>query len=80
MNSQPNSGAGHQPCMTPEQFKERWESDETGGGITMADIAACATNWGLASYPKNMPMSAVRYLVLKAAGVNDLYQYRPNSH
>ena len=32
--------------MTPEEFKARWDSDEDGGGITYADIAACAIAWG----------------------------------
>ncbi len=65
--------------MTPRQFKERWESNATGGGITFKDIAECAVNWGVTSCPSILPVAAVRYLVLKAAGVNDAEDYPPDN-
>ncbi len=64
--------------MTRQQFKERWESDSTGGGITFADIAECAARWGVTNCQTILPTDAVRYLVLKAAGVNDAEDYQPN--
>ncbi len=64
--------------MTRQQFKERWESDSTGGGITFADIAECAANWGVTNCQTILPTDAVRYLVLKAAGVSDAEDYPPN--
>ena len=65
--------------MTRQQFKERWESDDTGDGITFADIAECAADWGVTNCPRILPIDAVRYLVLKAAGVNEAEDYRPNT-
>lgn len=57
--------------MTKEEFKQRWESDEDGGGITWNDIEECAQAWGIAMSPATMPMEKVRYLVLLAAKTND---------
>lgn len=54
--------------MTKEQFRDRWNSDETGGGITYDDIAECAKAWGICSHPKILPITQVRDLVLEAAG------------
>lgn len=54
--------------MTKEQFRDRWNSDETGGGITFDDIADCAKAWGICSHPKILPITQVRDLVLEAAG------------
>ena len=65
--------------MTPQQFKERWESSDDGDGITFADIAECAADWGVTNCPRILPIDAVRYLVLKAAGANDAEDYRPNT-
>ncbi len=65
--------------MTPQQFKERWESDSTGGGITFEDIEECARDWGLGNCQSILPTDAIRYLVLKAAHVNDAEDYRPNT-
>jgi len=65
--------------MTPKQFKERWDSSDDGNGITFADIAECAADWGVTNCPDILPIDAVRYLVLKAAGVNDAENYRPNT-
>jgi len=31
--------------MTKEQFKTKWESNVSGGGITYNDIADCAVAW-----------------------------------
>ena len=65
--------------MTPQQFKKRWESSDDGDGITFGDIAECAADWGVTNCQNILPIDAVRYLVLKAAGVNDAEKYRPNT-
>lgn len=53
--------------MTPQQFKQRWESGPDGDGITWDDIAACAKAWGLFSTPKTKPMADVKAAVLRHA-------------
>ena len=63
--------------MTPEQFKIRWESDASGGGITFDDIAFCAQLWGLYSTPRTSEISKVRYDVLKHANTNDAHDFKP---
>lgn len=63
--------------MEKYEFKRRWESDETGGGITFDDIAECAKEWGIAAKPRIRPIDQIRYLVLKAAGVNDAEEFKP---
>ena len=63
--------------MTPKQFKKRWESDTSGGGITFDDIADCAQSWGLAITPRIQPIDKVRYMVLKAAGTTDAEEFAP---
>lgn len=63
--------------MEREEFKKRWESDESGDGITFDDIANCAKAWGIASTPRIMQIDRVRYMVLKAAGTNDAEEYKP---
>lgn len=55
--------------MTKAQFKERWDSDDNGEGITFGDIAECAVEWGLYRRPKICPMQEVTDCVLKEAGV-----------
>lgn len=57
--------------MTKKQFKERWESDEDGGGITFDDIADCAKSWGICAKPRINPIEKVTDEVLTAAGVED---------
>ena len=32
--------------MTKKDFKELWESNDDGGGITNQDVANCAIEWG----------------------------------
>lgn len=64
-------------AMTKEWFKERWEGDENGGGITFEDIADCAVAWGIFTQPKTEPILLVRYLVLKAASVSDAESFNP---
>jgi hypothetical protein len=54
--------------MTKAEFKERWESDDEGGGITFNDIADCAVEWGLFDSPKVHPMLEVAEAVVAAAG------------
>ena len=63
--------------MTKDQFKERWESDGDGGGITFDDLADCAKEWGISSIPRIMRMDSIRYRVLRAAGTNDAEDYTP---
>ena len=57
--------------MTKEAFRERWNSDAQGGGITFDDIATCAKAWGVCSAPRALPIEKVTELVLEAAGCND---------
>lgn len=54
--------------MTKEQFRERWNSDAQGGGITFDEIADCAKAWGVCSAPRVLPIETVTELVLEAAG------------
>jgi len=56
-------------ALTKAEFKKRWDSDSTGGGITMDDIAECAKEWGLFPAPKVRPAYEVLEAVCKAAGV-----------
>ena len=63
--------------MTKSEFKERWESDASGGGITYNDIAECARLWGVSSNPFAEPIHTVRYKVLKAAETVDADAYTP---
>lgn len=62
--------------MTKKEFKQRWESNSDGGGITFDDIAECAKAWGLMSTPRIKPMNQVCYSVLKAAGTSDAEEWR----
>lgn len=57
--------------MTREEFKKRWDSDDSGGGITFEDVAICAKDWGLSSRPKTRNIHEVLEMVLSAAGVDD---------
>ena len=54
---------------TKEEFKRLWESDETGGGITIDDCAECAKAWGLYQKPNCANIDEVVYRVCEAAGV-----------
>ena len=55
--------------MTREEFKQQWESDDNGGGITFDDTADCAVSRGICTNPRVRPMRQVPALVLQAAGV-----------
>lgn len=57
--------------MTKEEFKNRWESDETGGGITFHDIAECAKQWGLCKNPYRHRPDIIVLIVCNAAGVKE---------
>ena len=46
---------------TKEKFKELWEANENGSGITFNDIADCAVAWGISSRPKTRPINLIRY-------------------
>ena len=63
---------------TKEKFKELWEANENGSGITFNDIADCAVAWGISSRPKTRPINLISYMVLKAANVCDAEEYNPN--
>ena len=66
-------------AMTKQKFKDRWESDDDGGGINFDDIADCAKAWGLFSTPRTSRIDVVRYRVLKAAGTVDAEAYNPDT-
>lgn len=61
--------------LSRQQFKQKWESSDDGGGITFNDIAECAVNWGLCLKPKTQNMNFIRYIVLKEANTNDAELY-----
>jgi len=65
--------------MTKQEFKQRWESNDNGGGITFDDIAECAKAWGVVSTPRIMQIDRVRYMVLKAAGTYDAEEFAPEA-
>ena len=52
---------------TKEKFKELWDADEDGSGITMGDVADCAKEWELYKSPETQPTHEVLKAVLKAA-------------
>ncbi len=64
-------------AMTKEEFKARWESNDTGGGITFEDIANCAQAWGLFRTPRIHQIDHVRHRVLKAANCVDADEFAP---
>lgn len=63
---------------TKEKFKELWEANSCGSGITYDDIAECAKAWGISSHPRTRPIDEITYKVLKAAQTNDAEEYNPN--
>ena len=63
--------------MTPQKFKERWESTNSGGGITYDDVAKHAKLWGLFATPRIHQMSDVLFAVLKRADTVDAEEFRP---
>ena len=63
---------------TKEEFKQLWEANSAGSGITHDDIADCAVAWGISSHPRTRPIDEITYKVLKAAQVNDAEEYNPN--
>jgi len=65
-------------AMTKEEFKTRWESDDNGGGISFLSIADCAVAWGISAHPKTQRVDVIRYQVLKAAGVSDAEEFKPD--
>jgi len=54
--------------MTKEEFRRRWEKDESGDGITNDDCARCYVEWGLGRAPRAMPIRTVVESVCSAAG------------
>lgn len=65
--------------MTKDEFKTAWEANTEGSGITYNDIADCAEEWGITAKARIQPMERVQYLVLKAAGVSDAEDYKPEA-
>jgi len=65
-------------AMTKQDFKARWESNDSGGGITFDDIAECAKAWNLFSTPMVAQIDKVRYAVLKAAETVDAEDFAPS--
>ena len=63
--------------MTKQEFKDRWESNDNGGGISYNDIADCAVAWGISRTPKTRRIDAIRYQVLVAAGTVDAEEFAP---
>lgn len=61
-----------------EKFKELWEANSCGSGITYDDIADCAVAWGISECPRIRPIDDITYRVLKAADVKDAEEYNPN--
>lgn len=57
--------------MTKEEFKQRWESGDDGGGITLGEVAEVAIAWGICSKPLIQPMLVVLEAVLAAAGCEE---------
>lgn len=57
---------------TKEEFREKWDGDENGGGITWDDIADCAKEWGICNRPRIHDMWEIRTRVLKACGAEDI--------
>lgn len=51
-------------AFTKKEFKRLWESNDSGGGITVDDVADCAKAWNLFDRPKTCAMSHVLYAVL----------------
>jgi hypothetical protein len=64
--------------MTKDEFKQRWESNDNGGGISFDDIADCAKSWGLFRTPKTCRTDVVLYHVLKEANTVDAEEYAPD--
>lgn len=54
-------------AMTKEEFKRRWELNDSGDGITYDDIAECAEKWGLYKTPKIHSLEEVTQKVLRSA-------------
>lgn len=64
-------------AMTKEEFKTRWESNDSGGGIIFEEIADCAVAWGISCNPKTRRLDLIRYQVLVAAGTVDAEDFKP---
>ena len=63
--------------MTKNQFKKRWESNDSGGGINFDDVAECAKAWGISSFPRTSRMDVVLYKVLLGAKTVDAENFKP---
>ncbi|MCL2710573.1 MAG: ATP-binding protein [Planctomycetaceae bacterium] len=55
--------------ITKDEFIERWNSNDEGGGITFDDVAECAVRWGICSRPKIRPPHKVLNMVLRYLGL-----------
>ena len=54
--------------MSKEQFAQRWDSDDDGGGINFDDIADCAVAWVIYAVPRIHPIHDVKDAVVTASG------------
>lgn len=61
--------------FTKEQFKDLWYDDALV--VTYDDIANCAVAWGVSSSPRTSGINTIRYLVLKAANIEEAEEYNP---
>lgn len=61
-------------AMSKAQFRQRWDSNPEGGGITYDDIADCAIAWGITSNPRRQPVDEVARQVVAASGAKDPYE------
>jgi len=60
--------------MTEQEFIDRWNSDDEGGGITFDDVADCAQKWGLIQRPRTRPMEIVLARVLDHLGLENPHE------
>ena len=58
-------------ALTKEQFKELWESNDEGGGITFKDITDCAKAWGISDRPTIKSIDSILNQVLLVAGCDE---------
>ena len=57
--------------MTKEEFKKRWESNDSGGGITVNDCVDCYVEWGLGTQPTCKRVKDVIAAVVNAACIEE---------
>lgn len=65
--------------MTKEEFKQRWESGEDGGGIQFRHFLKAMKEWDIARTPELYDPAYVLYEVLSAASTVDAESYNPEN-